>query len=271
MNTFDTPPTLPPAVPQRSFGLLPRVLAAQVLAFGLTLVVGWGYGTLFDPSKLPVWWVILVQSASAAMLSRLFGLKRWWLVAQFALPTLAWVVLAFAVPSWVYLVIFLGLFLVYSNASRERVPLYLTNATTCAALSQLISDDNGDEKRRFIDLGCGLAGTISALSRAHPNWDFVGVENAPLPYLISRLRLLGRVNARVEFKSLWSVDLSQFDMVYAFLSPAPMPRLIASVERDMKPGSQFISNSFWAPNLPFDDQVEVTDRRKTRLFIKIIE
>lgn len=270
MKTSDAPPKLPPIVPPGSYGLLPRVLAAQVLAFGFTLVLGWGYGVLFGPSKLPVGAVILAQSVSAAMLSRVFGLKRWWLAAQFVLPALAWVVLAFAVPSWVYLAIFLGLFLVYSNASRERVPLYLTNATTCAALSQLISADHADEKRRFIDLGCGLASTIAILSRTHPNWDFVGVENAPLPYLISRLRLLGRSNVRVEFKSLWNVDLGQFDMVYAFLSPAPMPRLLARVECDMKPGTQFISNSFWAPDRPFDDEVEVNDRRKTRLFIKRI-
>ena len=97
------------------------------------------------------------------------------------------------------------------------------------------------------------------------------MENAPGPYLISRLRIIGRPNARVEFKSLWDVELGFFDVAYAFLSPAPMPCLIARANADMKSGAMLISNSFWAPDLPYDGAAELNDGRKTSLFFKRIE
>jgi len=257
-----------------SVGPLARVLAAQILAFSLISGAGWAGWTVFG-WKPPVEVVIAVQSLLAMALSYAFNLRRWWLGVQFALPMLAWAFLALPVPSWVYLAVFVVLLLVYSNASRERVPLYLSNRTTWAAISQMMSTQTIVKHRHdapsFVELGCGLGGTIAYLSKAHPDWRFVGVENAPGPYLISRLRLIGRSNVRIEFKSLWDMELSGFDVAYAFLSPAPMPRLIAHANANMKAGALLISNSFWAPDLPYDGAAEVNDGRKTSLFFKRIE
>lgn len=257
------------------YGPLPRVLATQLAAFFFILALGLGLNVLWPGLRPPMWGFVGAQSLSAAVLSRAFGLKgRWWTAAQLALPVLAWASLQVNLPSWLYLVAFLILFLVYSNASRERVPLYLTNRTTWAALSQLLADEMPADpqamaqRRRFVDLGCGLGGTLAYLSRAHPDWDFVGVENAPGPYMLSRIRVLGRTNVKIEFKSLWDANLSAFDVVYAFLSPAPMPRLLGLTARDLKPGAILISNSFWAPDIPFDGQVQVNDGRQTSLFYR---
>jgi len=261
-----------------SIGPLARVLAAQILAFSLISGAGWVGAAVFG-IRPPVELVIGSQSLFASALSYAFGLRRWWLGVQFALPILAWAFLALAMPSWLYLAVFVVLLLVYSNASRERVPLYLSNRTTWAALSQMISSEpvadahsakDRTDRPSFVELGCGLGGTIDYLSKAHPDWRFVGVENAPGPYLISRLRLIGRANAQVVFKSLWDVDLSKFDVAYAFLSPTPMPRLIARANADMKAGTVLISNSFWAPDQPYDGAAEVNDGRKTCLFFKRI-
>ena len=258
-----------------SFGLLPRVLAAQFIAFVLIIIAGMTISTFMVPPVQPPTWVIaVVQGALASSVSRTFGLRGGWQIAQFLLPLLAWTGLAFQLPPWLFLVAFAVLFLVYSNTSREQVPLYLTNRTTWAALAELIAKETPtiSEGRRpcFVDLGSGLGGTLAYLSQARPDWDFVGVENAPLPYLVCKLRLLGRANATVRFQSLWDVDLSAFAAVYAFLSPAPMPRLLELVEGTLKPGALFISNSFWAPDQPYDGEAEVNDGRQTRLFFKRI-
>lgn len=254
------------------FGPLPRVLAAQLVAFLFILAIGLGCDALWPGLRPPLWGFIVAQSLSAAVFSRAFGLTGWWMVAQLALPVLAWGSLFVNLPSWLYLVAFLLLFLVYSNVSTERVPLYLTNRTTWVALSHLLREETEVEgaqngrRRRFVDLGCGVGGTLAYLSCAHPDWDFVGVENAPGPYVLSRIRLWNSTNAKIEFKSLWDVDLSTFDVVYAFLSPAPMPRLLTQAARDLKPGAVLISNSFWAPDIPFEGQVQVNDGRQTALF-----
>jgi SAM-dependent methyltransferase len=247
-------------------------LAAQLVAFIFILAIGLGFEALWPGLRPPLWGFIGAQSLSAAAFSRSFGLKGWWLVAQLALPVLAWGSLSINMPSWLYLVAFLLLFLVYSNVSAERVPLYLTNRTTWVALSHLLREEAEVEgaphgrRRRFVDLGCGVGGMLAYLSRTHPDWDFVGVENAPGPYVFSRIRLWSRPNVKIEYKSLWDVDLSTFDVVYAFLSPAPMPRLLTQAARDLKPGAILISNSFWAPDIPYDGQIQVNDGRETCLF-----
>ena len=58
-----------------------------------------------------------------------------------------------------------------------------------------------------------------------------------------------------------------FDVVYCFLSPAPMARLFAKAAAEMKPGSLFVSNSFAVPGQSPGRIVEVDDRRRTKLLI----
>lgn len=190
---------------------------------------------------------------------------------------LTWGALTLQPPLWLYPVVFAIIFLFYANTLTERVPLYLTNRTTWAALALVLDDESlrterfGQGRPSFVDLGCGLGGTLAYLARAKPDWDFVGVETAPGPYIIAKARTAFLPNAHVRFQSLWKTDLGAFDVVYAFLSPAPMPRLHAKATTQMRPGTLFVSNSFWADDQPFDGQIEVNDRRTTRLFYSIIK
>lgn len=181
-----------------------------------------------------------------------------------------WAVFVFQPPSWLFPIVFVVVFLFYSNTLRERVPLYLSNRTTWAALSELLKAETpkSDQRPQFVDLGCGLGGAVAFLAKSHPDWDVIGVETAPGPYLISKLRVAFRPNAQVRFQSLWNVDLSTFQMAYAFLSPAPMERLCAKVNTQMPVGALFVSNSFWADDEPFDQGVLVNDRRESHLFCK---
>jgi len=146
------------------------------------------------------------------------------------------------------------------------VPLYLTNARTWDALAGVLPDRQG---LRIIDLGCGFGGTVAALARARPDARVDGVETAPLPYLVCRLRRFGRWpdNAAVRYQNLWSVNLAPYDVVYCFLSTEPMQRLFDKARQEMRPGSLFVSNSFTVPSRHHDFMIEVDDSRKTQVYI----
>jgi len=184
-----------------------------------------------------------------------------------------WGALTLQPPIWVYPAAFLVVFLFYTNTLMERVPLYLSNRTTWAAVSELLDAEPGSrsgDRPAFIDLGCGFGGLVAHVARTRPDWQAVGVETAPGPYLIAKVRTAFLSNAEVRFQSLWSVDLGAFDVAYAFLSPAPMARLIDKVKAQSPQGALFISNSFWADDASFDGEVLVNDARGTRLiFLKI--
>lgn len=172
-------------------------------------------------------------------------------------------------PIWVYPSAAAALFLFYANTLIERVPLYLTNRTTWAGLAALLEERlSGMDTPHVVDLGCGLGGLVAYLAKTHPAWSVVGVETAPGPYLIAKLRTWPLANAEVRFQSLWTLDLSRFNAAYAFLSPAPMARLLNKVAHEMAPGTVFVSNSFWADGQPCDEVAEINDSRSTQLYVR---
>ncbi len=146
------------------------------------------------------------------------------------------------------------------------MPLYLTNRATWAAIEDLLPDKADPS---FIDLGSGLGGVLFHLARRRPGGRFAGAESAPAPFAISwlRNRLSGLDNVRLVHGDFWETDLGSYDVVYCFLSPAPMPRLYEKARAEMRPGTLFVSNSFAVPGAPAGRVVEVDDRRRTRLHV----
>ena len=211
----------------------------------------------------PLWPFVLAQALMAAGIAWLLRWPRWWVVIQLAFPPLLVGMLALQLPGLVLLGLALLLLLVFWNAGGERVPLYLSNRRTCQALERL---SRPHAPVRFVDLGCGLGGVVAAMARQPHVTESMGVETAPLSYLIARWRAR-RTGAIVLRKSLWDVELSHFNMVYAFLSPAPMARLQQKALAQMAPGSLFVSNSFPFPDVPPTEIWQVADRRRTVLYV----
>jgi hypothetical protein len=66
---------------------------------------------------------------------------------------------------------------------------------------------------------------------------------------------------------LWNANLAAYDIVYAYLSPAPMPALWDKARAEMKPGSLLISNTFAVPEQVADETLELGDLSHARLLI----
>lgn len=250
---------------KRSFPPLVVAMLAQLMAAVGVLGLAWGWMVVLGDTP-PLMAPLLIQGGLAALLGSRFGLAAWWLPIQFVLPSAVVVGLSLPVPPWVFLAAFLGLLLVYWNSAGERVPLYLTNRTAWAALDGILPEKTD---LTFIDLGSGLGGVIGYLAERRPQGRFDGVESAPAPFLLSwlRLKLFGLSNVDPAYGDMWKTDLSSYDAVYCFLSPAPMAELHEKVRREMRPGSLFISNSFEVPGYPADQVIKVDDRRKTKFHI----
>ena len=81
--------------------------------------------------------------------------------------------------------------------------------------------------------------------------DAVGYEIA-LPMIVACLCRRRRERVRFVYKSLFSADLSEVDVVYLFgTPPALRGPLLAKLERELKPGARVISYAFafggWTP------------------------
>lgn len=234
---------------------LPPALSALVLALAAWLPL---LPLLAMDWPMPA--LVFMQGGFALFFSRLAGLPGWWQIINAAFFPLAWLVSAADIdPLW-FLAGLVLLLLTSLGTLRTRVPLYLSSQRAVEAVAA-----RTPQGARVVDLGCGLGGWLAGMGALRPDTRLAGVEMAPLNWLASRLRLGGKADIRLG--SLWDQNLAEHDVVYAYLSPAPMGRLWEKVRREMKPGSLFISNTFPVPGIEPDETVELNDLSRARLLI----
>lgn len=204
----------------------------------------------------------VLQGVCAAFVSWRFGAPRWWWLIHLGFMPLIVLALALQIPPGWYLAAFVTTLLVFWRTDRSRVPLYLSNAVTAQALLALLPAT----PCRVADIGCGDGRFLRALARARPDCTFVGIEHAPAVWLLARLMNMGQANVEVRYGDLWSMSLKPYAVLYAFLSPTPMPALWQKACNEMVEGSLLVSNSFAIPEVTPEQVIEVADRRQTRLY-----
>jgi hypothetical protein len=224
-----------------------RAAAAQAGACLLILALVALVPAASMPNSDPMAWA-WVQGIVAARLARGLGMDAWWLpMHALFLPGLVWM-LGLGLPPLYPLGAFCLLASVYWGVSRTRVPLFLSSRAVARAVADLLPREGRFD---FVDLGSGLGGMLSFLARARPAGRYHGIESAPVPFLLSRLRAaLMPQTCQVRWGDFEHLDLGGYDVVYAYLSPAAMTGLWDKARREMRTGSLLISNSFAVPGVP---------------------
>lgn len=253
-------------MPALSFTRHPALLALVSQFAGL--LIAWLL--LWLLARLAGWTTTLMLAAClqgllAALIGRRLGLPRWWLPINLCFVPGLVLTQGHTLPPWLLLCGFVVLMLLNWNALLERVPLYLSGSAAEQQLHRQLA--RLPAGFRFIDLGSGLGGPLLRLARAYPNGHFVGVESAPLAFLVCRLRCLLQPNCRVYLRSFWRESLAPYDVVYCFLSPAPMPALWSKACAEMRADALLISNSFEVPNVEAEEVVPLEDWRHSQLLV----
>lgn len=249
-------------LPIQKLPALVKALIAQLMAvvlLGLSVVLL----AQFVQPPFADGFLILLQTGYALLFTTLFVMPRWWYLIQIVLPAGLYLALNAGANPLMALALFVLLVLVFKNAFLERVPLYLTNSTSRQALAQLAAEK---QLTRFIDLGCGNGRNVRFMAEQSGVEYAMGVETAPIPLLLAKLHTFGE-HGTVLAQSLWKTNLSQFDMVYAFLSPQPMRRLWQKACQEMPTEGVLISNSFAVPEVEPSEVWQLNDRRQTKLYI----
>ncbi len=245
-----------------SFSLPPAVKALLAQLGGW--LIAYGLNALFSLSAISPWAVIASQAISAATLAWLMSSARWWIPIHMAfMPAVMLLQGAPIAPGW-YLAAFIALTLIYWNTFRTQVPLYLSSPEAIAGVAALLPSDR---PFRFLDLGCGTGTLIIPLAKRFPNGHFVGIESAPGPYWVARAQAKGLANVELRLGDYFQDSWRDYDFLYAFLSPAPMPRVGAKAHRELAPTALLISNSFPIPDWLPDQVIPLSDSRNSVLYL----
>lgn len=188
----------------------------------------------------------LMISALGFILSCLFKLPAWWIVINTSFPIGVAIFYRWHISPSIYLALFLILLSIYWTTFISRVPYYPSTQDVWEKVSEQFPVDR---KINVLEIGSGLGGFCRHLSKKYPLGTFLGLENAPVPWLLS-IFLAKFQNVRCDFKrkDYQTVDFSKFDVIYAFLSPAVMDSLCMQAKKQLHAQAVIISYMFEWPS-----------------------
>lgn len=228
--------------------LSPALIALFIgcLTAGLSLILQ-EISLNYLPAALPEVFFLLFQGFVAAILARMFRLAIWWQWILFIFPLAIWLALMLDLTPSLFFGGFLLFSLMYWSVFLTQVPYYPSSNSACDVVAGLIDHD---KRLEIIEIGSGLGGFSIRLAKLHPKSSYLGIEIAPLPFLISLIRSKYQRSAvRFRLGNYEKVDLAHFNLVFAYLSPAAMPKLYEQCKAQMKAGSILVSHEFIVPGV----------------------
>ncbi len=243
---------------------LPSTLVAFLIQL-LALILVSLFSMVFSGLTLSILQSAILQATTAAAISHKLNMPKWWIPIHlvFAPALIATSTLSIS-PIW-FLSGFLILILLQGKTFQTQVPLYLSSNEAAQRLASLLPKE---KKFSLIDVGCGCGGLLSQLSKTQPKGNFFGIEAAPIPYLLSKGRVMIKTpNCTIQWGDFWKHDLAPYDVVYAYLSPVPMESLWQKAREEMRPGSLFISNSFIVPGIEPEQTMQLNDMTGSTLYL----
>jgi ubiquinone/menaquinone biosynthesis C-methylase UbiE len=102
------------------------------------------------------------------------------------------------------------------------------------------------ESSVFYDLGCGTGSLLIECSKAFPSSGFVGIDNSPFSYILSRLRtrLNKPNNIYIKFGNFFDHDLSGATHIFLWIFVKDMDKLLKKFKSELKPGTPVYSLDF---------------------------
>lgn len=124
-----------------------------------------------------------------------------------------------------------------------------------------------EKEGTVIDCGSGWGTLLFSLCRERPHCSCIGIENSPVPLLVSRL-INCFTNSKIRFirGDIYKADLSEADTVLCYLYPKGMKRFSSEAVPRLKPGCVIISNYFALPNHSPEKTVELNDIYRSRIY-----
>jgi precorrin-6B methylase 2 len=229
--------------------LKPATLAVliQTTAFFFVLSFAWIIKAqslwAFDAaSTLYLLFLVLMHAALAMWFASIVNMAKWWRWIHFSFPLAVWVMSQWHIPSVFYLLGFLLSLSLYWTTFRTQVPFFPSTANVRQQVLTLIPQY---QPMRIIDIGSGLGDMSMYIAKLRPDCSVEGVEIAPLPWLISVVRaklMRSKVDFRIGDYRL--LNFANYDLIFAYLSPAAMSELWKKAQAQMRPGAILVSYEF---------------------------
>ncbi|MEA3464134.1 MAG: hypothetical protein U9R14_03610 [Patescibacteria group bacterium] len=138
-----------------------------------------------------------------------------------------------------------------------------------AVIKRILNEiDFNDNNHNVYELGCGKAGFLRVLEKKKPAWEYIGVENSFLPWLIAKIQIsFNHSKIKIIKENLFKINLVDADLIYCYLNVEMMKKLGEKFKRECKSGAKIISYAFIIPNLKPEKVVELENGGKIYFYV----
>ncbi|MDO9282597.1 MAG: class I SAM-dependent methyltransferase [Methylotenera sp.] len=223
--------------------------AALFTVLCVTWAIYWLTAVLFNLDlTYPIFTLVLLQALFAAFFSHLSGMATWWRWIHLGFPMVVWAMSILHIPNTFYLIGFIVTLSLYWTTFRTQVPFFPSRPVIWEQVLSLLPQN---KPIRLIDIGSGLGDLSMCVAKARPESLIEGIEIAPLPWLVSVVRAkLKRSRAVFKFGDYHALNFANYDVIFAYLSPAAMQALWQKAQVEMRTGTLLISYEFEIENVP---------------------
>ncbi|MFV1922301.1 MAG: class I SAM-dependent methyltransferase [Methylotenera sp.] len=229
--------------------LPPAILAVFIQIAALATVL---FSVIFvhrlSAEQFSIFSLVVMQSIFAVLLCTVSHMAVWWRWIHGFFPLALYAMSSLTVPNEVYLFGFLITLSIFWTTFKSQVPFYPSRPAVWEKIAALIPQN---QSFRLLEIGSGLGDLSMHVATVKPQSEVYGIEIAPMPWMISALRAcLRKSSARFKLGNYHALNFGQYDMVFAYLSPAAMPALWEKAQQEMQVGSLLISYEFGVPEVP---------------------
>ena len=119
------------------------------------------------------------------------------------------------------------------------------------------------------EMGSGWGTLAFPLAKKYRNCRVVGIESSPIPFHFSRFRHLFFHARNLEFihEDFMKTSIKDASLIVCYLYPGVMQKLKVKFEKELKPGTWVISNTFAIPGWDPYKAYDIGDLYGTKIYI----
>lgn len=125
----------------------------------------------------------------------------------------------------------------------------------------------------FVELGAAWGSLAIPLARTFPDRRIIAYELSTIPWLFLwlRVRASGLNNIDVIRRDFFRDDLGKAAVVVCYLYPGSMVQLSTKLQAELRPGTVVVSNAFALPGWVVDQQVQLKDLYRTKIYRFVVD
>ncbi len=117
------------------------------------------------------------------------------------------------------------------------------------------------------DLGAGDGRIVMEAKRVCAGISATGCELVPTIWALGAVRRMWK-RSDINWKccSVFSLDLRDADVIFLYMTPEFLKRLLPKFQRELQPGTRIISHTFALPGLEGGQRIEYHEGRRSAVF-----